>query len=156
MARETLSLKDAVQQLLDEARMVLPGIQALLGFQLIAVFNEGFARRLDGAEQRLHLVAILLVALATGLVMTPAAYHRQAMQRAVSESFLRLGSRLVSAALIPLGLGLSIDIYIVSRLVTESSGASAAIAAATLAVLFGLWLAFPRWRVVRDPTADES
>jgi len=40
MAREVLSLKDAVQQLLDEARMVLPGIQTLLGFQLIACFNE--------------------------------------------------------------------------------------------------------------------
>jgi len=52
MACEVLSLKDAVQQLLDEARMVLPGIQTLLGFQLIACFNEGFAVRLDAAEQR--------------------------------------------------------------------------------------------------------
>jgi len=146
MARETLPLKDAVQQLLDEARMVLPGIQALLGFQLIAVFNEGFARRLGGAEQRLHLAAILLVALATGLVMTPAAYHRQAMQRAVSDAFLRLGSRLVSSALVPLGVGLSIDIFIVSRLVTDSVAASVAIAVATLAVLMGLWIGFPRWR----------
>jgi hypothetical protein len=27
---------------IEEARMVLPGIQALFGFQLIAVFNERF------------------------------------------------------------------------------------------------------------------
>jgi hypothetical protein len=154
MARETLPLKDAVQQLLDEARMVLPGIQALLGFQLIAVFNEGFANRLGSAEQRLHLVAILLVALATGLVMTPAAYHRQAMQRAVSDAFLRLGSRLVSAALVPLALGLSIEIFIVSRLVTESLAASVAIGIVTLAVLMGLWLAFPRWRPGRTARSD--
>jgi hypothetical protein len=146
MARENLPLKDAVQQLLEEARMVLPGIQALLGFQLIAVFNDGFATRLDSAEQLLHLVAILLVALATGLVMTPAAYHRQAMQRAVSDAFLRLGSRLVSAALVPLAFGLSIDIFLVSRLVTGSQPASIAIAVATLAVLMALWLVFPRWR----------
>jgi len=146
MARETLPLKDAVQQLLDEARMVLPGIQALLGFQLIAVFNEGFAQRLGRAEQLLHLVAILLVALATGLVMTPAAYHRQAMQRAVSDAFLRLGSRLVSAALVPLGIGLAIEIFIVARLVTDSLLASVAIAGTTLAVLLALWIVFPRWR----------
>ena len=156
MARETLPLKDAVQQLLDEARMVLPGIQALLGFQLIAVFNEGFAQRLGRAEQLLHLVAILLVALATGLVMTPAAYHRQAMQRAVSDAFLRLGSRLVSAALVPLGIGLAIEIFIVARLVTDSLPASVAIAGTTLAVLLALWIVFPRWRPGRTarPGAD--
>jgi hypothetical protein len=32
------------QEAIDEARMVLPGIQALFGFQLIAVFNERFAQ----------------------------------------------------------------------------------------------------------------
>lgn len=36
--------------------MVLPGIQALFGFQLIAVFNNGFSR-LDRAEQGLHYAA---------------------------------------------------------------------------------------------------
>ena len=34
------SIKDALQQTLEEARMVLPGVQALFGFQLIAVFSE--------------------------------------------------------------------------------------------------------------------
>jgi hypothetical protein len=32
-----LSLSEASSQLLNECRMVLPGIQTLLGFQLIAV-----------------------------------------------------------------------------------------------------------------------
>ena len=49
---ETLPLSKAAEHLLDECRMVLPGIQALLGSQLIACFNEGFAVRLDAAEQR--------------------------------------------------------------------------------------------------------
>jgi hypothetical protein len=39
---ENIALKDSVQFTLDEARMVIPGIQALFGFQLIAVFNERF------------------------------------------------------------------------------------------------------------------
>jgi len=155
MAREVLSLKDAVQQLLDEARMVLPGIQALLGFQLIACFNEGFAVRLDAGDQRLHLLAILLVTLATGLVMAPAAYHRHAMQRAVTDSFLLLGSRLVSSALLLLALGLSIEIFIVARLVTESFPASLTIAAAALCVLLGLWVVLPRWRGVVAGRAAE-
>jgi hypothetical protein len=133
-AHETLSLKDGVQQLLDEARMVLPGIQALLGFQLIACFNEGFAGRLDLADQRLHLLATLLVTLATGLVMAPAAYHRHALHREVTEDFLRLGSRL------------SIEIFVVSRLVTESLVVSLGVAGATLLILLGLWVGLPLWR----------
>lgn len=37
--QEELPLSQAAQHLLEECRMVLPGIQALFGFQLIAVFN---------------------------------------------------------------------------------------------------------------------
>ena len=55
---EKLALGDAVTHLLEECRMVLPGVQALFGFQLIAVFNAGFGDKLTGAEQRLHLVAV--------------------------------------------------------------------------------------------------
>ena len=40
---EKLSLPEATSHLLEECRMVLPGIQALFGFQLIAVFNSRFA-----------------------------------------------------------------------------------------------------------------
>ena len=54
----TAQLEDAAQLVIDECRTVLPGIQALFGFQLIAVFNTGFASKLSAAEQRtlLHLV----------------------------------------------------------------------------------------------------
>ena len=75
--RELVPLSRAAQYLLEECRMVLPGIQALFGFQLIAVVSPGFAQKLTLAEQRLHLVAIALLAIAVALIMAPAAYHRQ-------------------------------------------------------------------------------
>src|SRR5205823_10297737 len=59
----------------EEARMVLPGIQALFGFQLIAAFNTRFTE-LELADRAVHLSALILVALAIALIMTPAAYHR--------------------------------------------------------------------------------
>jgi hypothetical protein len=46
--REELPLSKAAEYLLDECRMVLPGIQALFGFQLIAVFNSSFELKLSG------------------------------------------------------------------------------------------------------------
>jgi hypothetical protein len=145
MSNEDQSLKDSVQQLLDEARTVLPGIQALLGFQMIAVFNDGFAKRLDSGEQSLHLLAILLVVLATGLIMTPAAYHRQTMPRAVDDHFLKLSSRLVTTSLAALELGLVADLFVVCRLVTASAAVSGTIAAAVLALLTSLWFVYPQW-----------
>jgi hypothetical protein len=57
-------LKDEATRLIEEARMVLPGLQALLGFQLIAVFNERFDKALSPLEQHLHLAAICAVAVA--------------------------------------------------------------------------------------------
>src|SRR5437870_9655568 len=72
-----VELEDAVTYALDEARMVLPGIQALFGFQLVAVFNERFSEIFDAWGQWLHLAALVFVALACALAMTPAAFHRQ-------------------------------------------------------------------------------
>ena len=71
--------------------MVLPGVQALFGFQLIAVFNNGFSEKLSHAEQCVHLLALALVAIAGALIMSPASYHRQTNPRAVSADFIRLG-----------------------------------------------------------------
>src|SRR5215213_5521693 len=65
---EQLSLDQAATHLLEECRMVLPGIQALFGFQMIAVFNQRFATALSATEQRVHLAAILLVVSAVILV----------------------------------------------------------------------------------------
>jgi len=48
-------------------------------------------------------------------------------------------------------LGLSIEIFIVTRLVTESFPAGLAIAAAVLCVLLGLWVVLPRWRQAPPP-----
>ena len=62
------------REAIEEARMVLPGIQALFGFQLMAVFSQRF-NELDHGEQALHFIAVLLIAESIGFIMTPAAYH---------------------------------------------------------------------------------
>ena len=48
------SLSDSVTHMLEECRMVLPGIQALFGFQLVAVFDSTFWTKLDRLEQVIH------------------------------------------------------------------------------------------------------
>jgi Family of unknown function (DUF6328) len=70
---ERLKLTDAARYVFEECRMVLPGIQALFGFQMISVFNQGFAQKLDPFQQKLHGIAIVFVVAAIGLIMAPAA-----------------------------------------------------------------------------------
>ncbi|MBA2659048.1 MAG: hypothetical protein H0U72_05745 [Nitrosospira sp.] len=91
--KEELPLSRSAEFLLDECRMVLPGIQALFGFQLIAVFNSGFSEIVDPFQQKIHLFALSLTAIAIAFVMTPAAFHRQMGSKEVSEKFIRLASR---------------------------------------------------------------
>ena len=89
------------------ARMVLPGIQALFGFQLIAVFSERF-KELTEDERLIHFSATVLVTIAIALIMTPAVYHRLAEQTTISKFFVWLASWLIAAAMVPLMLGLTL------------------------------------------------
>jgi len=141
---QALSLPDAASHLLNEARMVLPGIQALFGFQLIAVFNPGFSQALSAGEQQLHLAATVLVAGAAAVVMTPAALHRQIEPRAVSDRFVLVSSRLLLWSMLPLALGIVTDLYLVARVVLRNSGQAAIIALGLLALYAALWLGLPR------------
>jgi len=140
---QQLDLEKAAAHLLEECRMVLPGIQALFGFQLIAVFSDGFRRELRLAEQRLHLVAVVSVVIAIALVMAPAAIHRSREPRSVSARFLEVSSALLMLGMVPLAIGTVIDVYLVAVAVVHS-GMIAGIATAVAALAFiGLWGVLP-------------
>jgi Family of unknown function (DUF6328) len=141
--REELPLSKAAEYLLDECRMVLPGIQALFGFQLIAVFNMGFDEKLTSSERHLHLVAIALVAIAVAIIMTPAALHRQKGPYDVSDTFVRISNRLLLGSMVPLALGISIDFYLISKIIVGGS-LVAVFAAGLLLIFVGLWFVLPR------------
>ena len=142
--KEQISLDSAAAHLLEECRMVLPGIQALFGFQLIAVFNQRFDEKLSDAGQMVHLVAIVLTTLSMALVMTPAALHRQAEPREVSERFLWMASNMVLAGMFPLALAVGLDAYVVASVVLENNALAAVLAIALVAVFAFLWLVLPR------------
>jgi hypothetical protein len=142
---EDLTLATAVSHLLEECRMILPGLQALLGFQLIAVFSATFAEHLSPIEQRIHLLALALLAIAGALVIAPAAYHRQTRPRQVSQHFLILSGRLLLTALVPLMLGIALDFYLIARIILGQTVLSFVLASVLFVFVTGLWFVFPRW-----------
>jgi len=142
--RQELSLNDAATHVLEECRTVVPGMQALFGFQLIAVFSTVFREQLSSGERMLHLAAIVLVTIAIVLVMAPAALHRQTEPRAVSERFITISSRLLMASMAPLAIGICLDVYVVARVIVGSARIAAMIAASLLGVFLAFWLLLPR------------
>lgn len=141
--KQELSLAEAAEHLLEECRMVLPGMQALFGFQLIAVFNAGFSEKLTSFDQRLHLFAIAMVAIAAAVIMTPAAYHRQSNPREVTARFILLATRLLLASMPLLAIGIAIDFYLIAKVIIDGVFARI-LALVLLAVFFALWFVLPR------------
>ena len=135
-------LLDEVRITIEEARVVLPGIQTLFGFQLIAAFNARFDD-LSAADRAAHLVALVLVAIAVALVMAPAAYHRISERGQVSRHFVDLASRFIASALVPLMLGISLDVYVVAALITKRASIGIAVGLAVLVVFTGVWFVLP-------------
>jgi hypothetical protein len=142
MKDEPIPLAKKIDQMLTEARVILPGAQALLGFQLAVVLTEAF-EKLPGSSKMTHAAALGLVAICTILLMTPAAYHRIVYGGEESAEFLKLGSRFVMAATIALALGLTVDVYVVIAKISGSAGAGVAAALLSIAMLVGLWHVSP-------------
>jgi hypothetical protein len=138
-------LTDKIKHVLTECRVVLPGAQALLGFQFVTTLMEAFDK-LPQSSKYVHLMSLALVALSTILLMTPAAYHRIVERGEETKHFHRFASRILVAAMIPLALGISGDLFVVVRKVTESTASATASAVVSLLFFYGLWFGFTLYR----------
>jgi hypothetical protein len=138
---ESEELKARIDQVLVEARVVLPGAQALLGFQFAIMLAEGFDK-LPLSSKYVHMASLVLITLSTILLMTPAAYHRIVEHGEESEHFERFASRVVLASMVPLALGLCGDFYVVLFKITGILELSLVLSAAMLAVIYGLWFGY--------------
>jgi hypothetical protein len=127
-----------IHYVLTEARMVLPGAQALLGFQLATILLEGF-EQLPPSSQAVHLTSLALITLSTIFLMAPAAYHRLVEQGETTERFHEVASRMVLAAMVPLALGLTGDCFVVVRKVTGTLTWALIGASLLLIVCSSLW-----------------
>jgi hypothetical protein len=142
---ERKKLSDKIKHVLTECRVVLPGSQALLGFQFIVILTESFDK-LSNATKYVHLASLGLNALTIVLLMTPAAYHRIVERGEETEHFHRFASKILVASLVPLALALAGDVYVVVQKVTDSQLVSVVSALIILAVFWELWFGLTLYR----------
>jgi hypothetical protein len=84
------------------------------------------------------------------LLMAPAAYHRIVYAGEDSEDMVRTGSILVTAATLPLAIGLAIDIDVVIAKIADSGIAGLVSGAAALVLLLSLWYGYPLAMAARN------
>jgi uncharacterized protein DUF6328 len=142
--KEREPLSESVTHTVEEARMLIPGVTAFLGFQLVAVFNNAFSEKLTHDEQMLHVGAMFVTLVALLMLLTPAAYHRQAESGWVSQGFVNLSSRLMTGATPLFALGMTLDFYLLVRAVSENTTLAVATALVIFAITVVLWYGLPR------------
>ena len=144
-AKSGTELKDKIDQVLTEARVVLPGAQALLGFQFATMLMDGFDK-LPLSSKQAHVISLALMALSVILLMAPAAYHRIVEQGEETEHFHRVASYFLLAAMVPLPIGIAGDFFVVLRKVSESTPLAAVSAVLMLLFFYGLWFGYTIYR----------
>jgi hypothetical protein len=135
-------LESRIEHMLTEARLTLPGAQALLGFQLLAMLTTSF----DGLPQEsklVHAFALICVGVTIVLLIAPAAFHRISFNGRDSERFYRIGSTLVAVALLPLALGMAGDVYVAIAKLAENDTLGIVSGAGIFGLLIALWYVVP-------------
>jgi hypothetical protein len=135
-------IKDRVKKLLIECRMILPGVQALLGFQLTTFFMQGF-EQLSESSKMIHAAGLIATGIATVLIITPAAYHRIAEAGEDTEHFYTVASRLMLGSMFFLGIGLYADFLIILHKMGLALHWASVVATSFLLCSFVLWFALP-------------
>lgn len=136
-------------ELLNELRVVLPGVQVLFAFMLTVPFTNQFSRITNGQRQ-VFFVSFLLTTAATALLIAPSAYHRLRWRQRDKEQMLKTANRLSIGGMLFLTFALLGVVYLVTDLLFHAAAAAGVTAA--VGVFFAwFWYGLPLWRRLRDP-----
>jgi hypothetical protein len=138
--RDKDELRQRYYGLLQELRVVLPGIQVLLAFLLTVPFANRFSE-LDRLGREVFGVAILSALLSVVCLLTPTVYHRVA-KRTERSARLAWGIRMTMTGLVLLAVALLSALWCVTRLVFSTTTAWL-LTTPVLASIIGLWVVLP-------------
>jgi hypothetical protein len=138
-------LNEEIRHVLTEIRMVLPGAQALLGFQLITFVLSDF-EKLPYSSKAIHSVSLILMCVSVIGLMTPAAYHRIVEHGENTEHFHRFTGAMLLASLVPLALAICGDFYVVMKTASASQWLPITLTGILLLFFGGLWFGLPLWK----------
>jgi hypothetical protein len=144
-SKSSISITEKVSHILEEIRVVLPGTQALLGFQFAAIFQSGFDK-ISKNLQYLHVTSLVLIALSIILLLTPASYHRIVEKGKDTDRFYIFASRMVLISMITLSIGLSIDLFVIFSKITQSFMFACVTSSLFFIITISMWFGYTTYR----------
>lgn len=130
-----------MNELLQELRVALPGVQVLFAFLLAVPFQQRF-QDVTTFQRHSYFVVLLLSAAATAFLIAPSAYHRLNFARGDKQHIVRVASRLSVAGLVFLTLAMTGAVMLITDLLFETT--TVTITTVATALMFAaLWFALP-------------
>jgi hypothetical protein len=134
-----------MQELLQELRVALPGVQVLFAFLLIVPFNQRF-EQVTPTQEKIYFGVLLCTALAAAFLTAPSMSHRILFRRGDKDHLVKTAHRSTLVGLTLLAVSMTGVVVLVADFVFQA--VLAAIAAGGLVVVFVvLWYAIPLMRL---------
>ena len=111
-----------MNELLQELRVALPGVQVLFAFLLTVPFAARFDQATD-FQKNVYLATLLFSAVASTLFISPTSYHRLNFRRRDKEHIVEIASRLTVLGLVALALAMTGAVVLVTDFLFKSSTA---------------------------------
>jgi hypothetical protein len=141
-----------LMELLQELRVMLPGVQVLLAFLLTAPFQQRFAQ-LPGSLRNAFFASIACATLATALLIAPSAHHRLRWRAHDKERLVRVGNQMALWGTVFLAAAIVLALYVVTNVLYVSQ--LALLVAGVAVVVFGwIWYGLPT--IGRSRAADDE
>ena len=128
-------------ELLQEIRVLLTGVQILLGFLLAVALSPAFAS-IDGFRLVVYVMALISAAASSALLVTPIVAHRLLFRRGQKCAVVATGHRMTLLALIGLGFTICSGMFLVLDL-TVGRVLALVLAAVMLVGIGTLWIGMP-------------
>ena len=138
-------------ELLNELRVVLPGVTVLFAFLLAVPFANGWTR-VTTFQRDVFVVAFLSTGVSVALLTAPSSYHRLRFRQDHKERMVKIGNRLSIAGIAASAVSLEAVVLLVMDAVLSLEAAIAA-AASLFVVLAVLWYGLPLRAALRDRSA---
>jgi small-conductance mechanosensitive channel len=137
-----------MNELLQELRVALPGVQVLFAFLLTVPFAQRFGD-VTPFQKNVYFATLLCSALASALFIAPTAYHRLNFRRQDKRHIVETASRFAILGLIALALAVVGAVITITDFLFGDS--TVLITGAGVALLFVvLWFAMPLLRRRRN------
>jgi hypothetical protein len=145
-------LNRELMELLQELRVVIPGVQVLLAFLLTAPFQQRFAQ-LPGSMRNAFFASIACATLATAFLIAPSAHHRLWWRAGEKERLVRIGNQMAIVGTVFLAAAIVLALYVITD-VLFTTNLALLTAVGALVVFAGLWYVVPM--LARSSSSSEE